>query len=95
MNYTGFPSFWIILANFLEAIFANSSVLEPVHTIFPEAKINAVVLGTLSLIITAANLQGLYSAFLAYNAICFRLSGQFRLTVATMFCNCGGFWKAF
>lgn len=91
VNWTGFPNFWIILANFLEAIFAQSSVLEPVHTIFPDAKIKAVVFGIFSLIITAANLQGLYSAFLACKAICLRLRGQFRFTVATMFYNWGRF----
>ena len=83
----------------------------PVQTIFPELNINAVVLGTLILMITAANLYfmkqrielnlsfktviklcdqfnitlGLYSAFLACNAIFFKSSLQPRFTVETMF----------
>lgn len=59
------------------------------QTIFPEANINAVVLGTFNLITTAANLLGLYSAFLAYRAIYFRFKGVLRFTVATMFYNSG------
>jgi hypothetical protein len=43
----------------------NIYLFAPVHTIFPELKIKAVVLGSLILIITAANRFGLYSAFLA------------------------------
>ena len=38
---------------------------------------------------TAANLQGLYSAFQACKAICFRFKGLFRFTVATMFWSLG------
>ena len=87
VNCTGFPNFYIILANFLDATFAQSSVLEPVQTIFPEAKIRAVVFGTFSRMMTAANLLGLYSAFLAYRAICLRFKGQFKFTVATIFCS--------
>ena len=75
----------MILANFLEAILDASSFLAPVQTIFPEAKMSAVVLGYLSLITTAANLLGLYSAFLAWRAIYFKLRGQLRLTVETIF----------
>ena len=42
-----------------------SSDLAPVTTILPEAKINAVVLGSRIRMITAAKRFGLYSAFLA------------------------------
>lgn len=75
----------MIQANFLEATFAESSFFAPVQTIFPDAKTKAVVLGTFSLMTTAANLLGLYSAFLAWRAICLRFKGQLRFTVATMF----------
>ena len=43
-----------------EASFAICSVLAPVTTIFPEAKISAVVLGSRMRMITAANRFGLY-----------------------------------
>ena len=55
----------------------------------PELKIRAVVLGSLILMITAANLLGLYSAFLACRAIFFRSSLLHMLTVLTMFCSWG------
>ena len=55
----------MILANFRDAILAASSFLAPVQTILPEANTKAVVLGSFNRIITAANLLGLYSAFLA------------------------------
>lgn len=51
----------------------------------PDAKMSAVVFGSLILIITAANLFGLYSAFLHFNAISLRTNGQVRLTVDTTF----------
>ena len=47
----------------------------------PELNISAVVLGSLILMITAANLLGLYSAFLACRAIFFRSSLLHMLTV--------------
>lgn len=72
LNLTGNPSFWIILAYFQAARFEASSVLAPVQTIFPEENIKAVVFGSLSLIITAANRLGLYSAFRACKAIFFK-----------------------
>lgn len=81
----------MILANFLEAIFEASSFFAPVHTILPDAKIKAVVLGCLNLITTAANLLGLYSAFLACKAMFFKFKGQFRFTVETIFCSFGLF----
>jgi hypothetical protein len=56
-----------------------------VQTILPEEKIKAVDLGSLSLIITEANLHGLYSAFLAYKAIYFRFSFVLRFAVETTF----------
>jgi hypothetical protein len=43
-----------------------SSDFAPVQTIFPLAKIRAVVFGSLILMIAAANLFGLYSTFLAF-----------------------------
>lgn len=64
------------------------SSFEPVQTILPDEKINAVDFGSLSHIITEANHRGLYSAFLAYRAICLRLSFVFRLTVETTFYIC-------
>jgi len=68
---------------------AYTSSLAPVQTILPEANTKAVAFGFFSLIITAANLRGLYSAFLAWREIFFRFSKQPRFTVATMFCNLG------
>lgn len=49
---------------------------------------SAVVLGSLILIITAANRLGLYSAFLAWRAIFFNSNLQLRLTVDTIFLQC-------
>lgn len=59
-NYT-----WMIRAYLRAAILLFSSDLAPVHTILPDANISAVVFGSFSLMTTAANLRGLYSAFLA------------------------------
>lgn len=54
------------------------------QTIFPEEKINAVVLGSLIRIMTAANRFGLYSAFRARIAMLFKSNfPQSRSTVAT------------
>ncbi|KYN11867.1 hypothetical protein ALC57_16008, partial [Trachymyrmex cornetzi] len=61
----GKPNFWIILAYFLAARRESPSLLAPVQTILPLLNISAVVLGSLIRMITAANLFGLYSAFLA------------------------------
>lgn len=79
----------MILANLREAIHEAFSFLAPVQTILPLAKMRAVVFGCLSLMMTAANLLGLYSAFLAWRAICLRFKGQLRFTVETMFCSLG------
>lgn len=59
------------------------------HTILPELKIRAVVLGSRILMITAAKRLGLYSAFLARSAIVFRSSLHPKFTVDTIFCNWG------
>lgn len=75
----------MILAYFRAAKRESSSLLAPVQTIFPLLNISAVVRGSLILIITAANRFGLYSAFLACNAIFFRSNLQFKFTVETMF----------
>lgn len=77
----------MIRAYFLAASLESSSLFAPVHTILPEEKIKAVVLGSRIRMITAAKRLGLYSAFLACRAIFLRSSLQFRLTVETMFCN--------
>lgn len=55
----------MILAYFLAANRESSSLLAPVQTIFPDEKINAVVRGSLILIMTAAKRFGLYSALRA------------------------------
>ena len=55
----------------------------------PELKIRAVVLGSLILMITAANHLGLNSAFLVCRAIFLRSSLTPMLTVLTMFCSWG------
>lgn len=64
-SLTSKPSFWTILAYLRAASRDCSSLLAPVQTILPELKINAVVLGSLIRMITAAKRFGLYSAFLA------------------------------
>ena len=51
----------------------------------PEWKIRAVVFGSRNLIITAANLFGLYSAFLHWSAIFLRSRLQLKFTVETTF----------
>jgi len=79
------PSFWMIRAYFLAASRDASSLLAPVHTILPDAKMRAVVLGSRILMITAANLLGLYSAFRACRAISFRSNLHPKLTVETRF----------
>mgnify|MGYP001801708879 CR=1 FL=1 len=76
---------WMMRAYFRAAMRLSFSVLAPVHTILPEAKTRAVVLGLRSRMTTAAKRLGLYSAFLAWRAMSLRLSGQSRLTVDTMF----------
>lgn len=76
---------WMIRAYLRAAMRLSFSVLAPVQTIFPDANTNAVVLGFLRRITTAANLLGLYSAFRACRAISFKLSGQSKFTVDTMF----------
>jgi len=63
----------------------SSSDLAPVTTILPEAKINAVVLGSRIRMITAAKRLGLYSALRACRAMVFRSRRQSKFTVATMF----------
>lgn len=88
-NLAGKPNFCTTLAYFLAASLDCSSLLAPVHTIFPELKINAVVRGSLILMMTAANRLGLYSAFLARSAMVFRSSLQPRFTVDTIFWSCG------
>lgn len=65
LNLTGKSNFKIVFANFLAAIFEAYYVFVPVHTIFPLENINAVALGYFILIITAANLFGLYSVLRA------------------------------
>lgn len=82
---TGKPNFWTIRAYFLAANLESSSDLAPVHTIFPELKMRAVVLGSRILIITAAKRLGLYSALRAWRAIFLRSNLHPRLTVETMF----------
>ena len=84
---TGKFSFCTMRAYFLAANLESSSDLAPVHTIFPELKMRAVVLGSRILIITAAKRFGLYSALRAWRAIFFRSNLHPRFTVDTMFLN--------
>ena len=100
-NLAGNPSFWMTRAYFRAASFDSFSLFAPVQTILPELNIKAVVLGSLILIMTAANRWrkisrkminrrwrltfGLYSAFLACKAIFFKSNLQSKLTVDTMF----------
>ena len=59
------------------------------HTTLPDLKINAVVFGSLIRMMHAAKRFGLYSEFLAFNAIERRSSSQFRLKVLTRFYSLG------
>lgn len=96
INYvclTGKPSFCIIRAYFLAARRESSSLLAPVHTILPDENINAVVLGSLILMITAAKRFGLYSALRACKAIFFKSNLQQRFTVETIFLQFGLFQR--
>ena len=80
-------TFEIALAYCLAASLLRDSLLAPVMTIFPVAKIRAVVLvGSFIRMMTAANLLGLYSAFLHLKAMSLRLSWeQFKFAVLTKF----------
>lgn len=72
VNLTANPKLLTILAYFLQAVLESSSDLAPVQTILPELNTNAVVFGFHIFIIAAANHLGLYSVFLASNAIFLR-----------------------
>ena len=87
VNRTGNPIFLMILANFLEACLEIYSLFAPVQTILPEEKIRAVVLGSRSFMITAANRFGLYSALRADIAMRRRSSRHSKSTVETTFLN--------
>mmetsp|Transcript_9493 Transcript_9493/g.23207 ORF Transcript_9493/g.23207 Transcript_9493/m.23207 type:complete len:246 (+) Transcript_9493:320-1057(+) len=89
VNRASKPSFWMMRAYFREASRAFSSLFAPVHTIFPEPKMSAVVLGSRMRMMTAANLRGLYSALRACKAIFLRSRWHARFTVATMFWRVG------
>ena len=62
----------MILAYFLDANLDSSSDFAPVHTISPELKMRAVVLGSRILMITAAKRFVVYSSLRAGNAILFK-----------------------
>lgn len=85
VNLTLKPQFLMIFAYFLAACFDNSQFLAPVQTIFPEAKMSAVVFGSLKRMITAAKRLGLYSAFLHCRAIFLRSKGHCKFKVDTTF----------
>lgn len=75
----------MILANFLEANNPSYSFLAPVQTILPDLKIKAVVLGSLNLIITPWNLEGLNSEFRVLAFIVSKSRVVCRSTVETQF----------
>jgi len=60
-----------------------------VHIILPDANINAVVLGSLILMMTAANLFGLYSEFLQFKAILLKSRLHPKLIVDVIFYRMG------
>lgn len=69
--------------------------MAPVMTIFPVLNISAVVrVGSFILIITAANLLGLYSAFLHLNAMSFKSRSHLKFAVETKFYNLGAIYSA-
>jgi len=58
MNLAGKPSFWMMRAYLRAARRESSSSLAPVHTILPDAKMSAVVLGSRIRMMTAAKRCG-------------------------------------
>lgn len=79
------PIFSIIFAYFLLANWHSSYDFAPVMTIFPLLKMSPVVFGFLNLMMTAANLLGLYYVALPFQVIYFKSSLHPRLTVPTTF----------
>jgi hypothetical protein len=75
----------MIFAYFLDANLQSSSDFAPVITIFPLLNINPVVFGFLNLIITAANLCGLYYVALHFHVIYLRSNLQPKSIVPTTF----------
>lgn len=63
----------------------SNSLLAPIQTSLPDLNISAVVCGDRILMITALNRLGLYSAFLAFNAISFKFNSQHSEQVLTTF----------
>lgn len=90
--FTGNPIFSMILAYLRLASRHSSSERAPVMTIFPLLKMSPVVLGFLSLMMTAAKRLGLYSVAFPFHVISLRSSLHPRLTVPTTFCTLG--WHA-
>ena len=72
-------------ANFLAASLHSISLLAPVHTMRPDEKMSAVVLGARMRMMRAAKRFGLYSELRACRAIFFKSNLQARFIVATMF----------
>lgn len=65
VSFTGLPTLLIALVYCFAAYSLSNSLLAPVMTIFPFLNMRAVVLvGSLSLMMRAANRFGLYYAFL-------------------------------
>ena len=85
MNFTSWPSFWMILANLRAAKCASCSFLAPVHTNFPDLKMSEVHRGSRILMTTPWNRCGLYSLFRVRKLICCKFSSVPRETLATQF----------
>lgn len=75
----------MIRANFLAAKYESSSDLAPVHTNFPELKINAVARGLRILITNPVKRAGLYSEFLVLVLMYINFNSVPKLTVETTF----------
>jgi hypothetical protein len=75
----------MIRANLRKANLASLTVFAPVLLRYPELKIRHVVLGFLILIVTAANLLGLYSVLRPRYEIFFKSSWHFKIQEATTF----------
>jgi hypothetical protein len=85
-----YPTFLMLFAYLRAAFKLSSSLLAPVHTILPEAKIKAVVRGSLILIIAAAKRFGLYSMFWQRRAMSLKSRFlQLRFAVDTIFWSFG------
>lgn len=83
------PNLCIILATFLLASFALSSVFAPVHKIFPVLNTSTVALGTWSWNVAAGKRRGLYLILIAFSERAFKLTFVPRFARLIILCTVG------